>query len=131
LKGVETATSQGLVRQIASESEAIIRNLKGTNDPLLPGYRVKFLDGNCIEATEHRLNVLRDTQAGALPGKSLVVFDAELGIALDVFPCEDGDTQERALLIAVAATIQPGEVWIADRNFCVLSFLETVKKVNH
>ena len=33
LKGVETATSQGLVRQIASESEAIIRNLKGTNAP--------------------------------------------------------------------------------------------------
>jgi hypothetical protein len=123
LKGVETATSQGLVRQIASESETIIRNLEGTNDPLLPGYRVKFLDGNCIEATEHRLTVLRDTRAGALPGKSLVVFDAELGIALDVFPCEDGDTQERALLTAVAATIQPGDVWIADRNFCVLSFL--------
>lgn len=123
LKGVETTTSQGLVRQIALESETIIRNLKGTNAPLLPGYCVKYLDGNCIEATEHRLKVLRDTRAGALPGKSLVVFNAELGIAQDVFPCEDGDAQERSLLTAVAATIQPGEVWIADRNFCVLSFL--------
>jgi hypothetical protein len=123
LKGVETTTSQALVRPIASESEAIIRNLKGANDPLLPGYRIKFLDGNCIEATEHRLKVLRDTRAGALPGKSLVVFDAELGIALDVFPCEDGDAQERALLMAVSATIQPGDVWVADRNFCVLNFL--------
>lgn len=123
LKGVETSTSQGLVRQIASESEAIIRNLKGSNAPLLPGYPVKFLDGNCIEATEHRLKVLRDTPAGALPGKSLVVFNAELGIAQDVFPCEDGDAQERSLLTAVAATIQPGDVWMADRNFCVLSFL--------
>lgn len=123
LKGIETTTSQALVRQIASESEAIIRNLKGANDPLLSGYRVKFLDGNCIEATEHRLKVLRDTRAGALPGKSLVVFDAELSIALDVFPCEDGDAQERALLTAVSATIQPGDVWVADRNFCVLNFL--------
>ncbi len=123
LKGVETATSQGLVRQIASESETIIRDLRGANAPLLPGYRVKFLDGNCIEATEHRLKVLRDTRAGALPGKALVVFDAELGIALDVFPCEDGDTQERALLAAVATTIQSGDLWIADRNFCVLGFL--------
>jgi Transposase DDE domain len=26
-------------------------------------------------------------------------------------------------LAAVAATIQPGDVWVADRNFCVLSFL--------
>lgn len=123
LKGVETTTSQALVRQIASESESIIRNLNGANEPLLPGYRTKFLDGNCIEATEHRLKVLRDTRAGALPGKSLVVFDAELGLALDVFPCEDGHAQERALLAAVSATIQPLDLWMADRNFCVLSFL--------
>lgn len=123
LKGIETTTSQALVRQVASESESIIKNLQGTNLPLLPGYRVKFLDGNCIEATEHRLKVLRDTRAGALPGKSLVVFDAELGIALDVFPCEDGHAQERALLTDVSATIRSRDVWVADRNFCVLSFL--------
>lgn len=67
--------------------------------------------------------MLRDIRAGALPGKSLVVFDAELGLAMDVFPCEDGHAQERALLAAVAATVQPGEVWIADRNFCVTQFL--------
>ena len=120
---METTTSQALVRQIASESESVIRNLNGANEPLLPGYRTKFLDGNCLEATEHRLKVLRDTRAGALPGKSLVVFDAELGLALDVFPCEDAHAQERALLAAVAATIQPGELWIADRNFCVTPFL--------
>ena len=46
LKGIETTTSQALVRQVASESESIIKNLQGTNLPLLPGYRVKFLDGN-------------------------------------------------------------------------------------
>jgi hypothetical protein len=123
LKGLETTTSQGLVRQIASEAEALIKNMAGENPPLLPGYRVKFLDGNCIEATEHRLEVLRGTRAGALPGKSLVVFDAELGIALDVFPCEDGHAQERSLLSAVVETIQAQDLWIADRNFCVLDFL--------
>ena len=123
LKGLETTTSQGLVRQIASESEALIKNMAGENPPLLPGYRVKFLDGNCLEATEHRLKILRGTRAGALPGKALVVFDAALGIALDVFPCEDGHAQERSLLSAVADTIQTQDLWIADRNFCVLEFL--------
>ncbi len=74
LKGVETQTSQELVRYMASESESIISHLNGANPPLWPGYRVKFLDGNCIKSTEHRLNVLRETAAGPLPGKSLVVF---------------------------------------------------------
>ena len=48
LKGLETTTAQGLVRQIASEAEAIIKDMKGANPPLLPGYRVKLLEGNCI-----------------------------------------------------------------------------------
>jgi hypothetical protein len=123
LQHLEPTTSQGLVRYIAGEAESLIPHLGGTNPPLLPGYRVKFLDGNCIEATEHRLEVLRGTQAGALPGKALVVFDPHLGIAVDVFPCEDGHAQERSLLSAVANTIQPQDVYIADRNFCVLEFL--------
>lgn len=123
LKGVETQTSQELVRYMASESESIISHLNGANPPLLPGYRVKFLDGNCIKSTEHRLNVLRETAAGPLPGKSLVVFDPALGLAIDVFPCEDGHAQERALLTEVSATLQPLDVWVADRNFCVLGFL--------
>ncbi|MCK7491812.1 MAG: hypothetical protein MZW92_09235 [Comamonadaceae bacterium] len=69
LQNLEPTTSQGLVRYIAGEAEALIHHLGGTNPPLLPGYRVKFLDGNWIEATEHRLEVLRGTKAGALPGK--------------------------------------------------------------
>jgi hypothetical protein len=120
LRNIEPKTSQFLVRKIAAESETIIRKMNGTNPPLLPGYRVKFLDGNCLESSDHRLKVLRGTRAGALPGKSLVVFDPELGIAIDVFPCEDGHTQERALLTAVIETVQPKDSWVADRNFCVL-----------
>ena len=53
----------------------------------------------------------------------MVVFDPELGIAVDVFPCEDGHAQERSLLSAVADTVQSQDLSIADRNFCVLEFL--------
>lgn len=123
LQNLEPMTSQGLVRYIAGEAAVLIHHIGGTNPPLLPGYRVKFLDGNCIEATEHRVEVLRGTKAGALPGKALVVFDPQLGLAVDVFPCEDGHAQERSLLPTVAKTLQAQEVWIADRNFCVLDFL--------
>jgi len=89
LQDLETDTSREFVRYRALESAILIRELNGSNPEIRPGYRIKYLDGNCIEASEHRLKVLRETKAGALPGKSLVVFDAELGIATDVIPCED------------------------------------------
>jgi hypothetical protein len=82
-----------------------------------------MLDGNCIEASEHRLDVLKETKAGALPGKSLVVYDPALEMAIDVFPCEDGHAQERSLLGRVLPTIEKSDVWIMDRNFCVRAFL--------
>jgi hypothetical protein len=95
----------------------------GCNEPILPGYRTKFLDGNCIEATSPRIKSLGNTKAGALPGKSLVIFDPELGIAKDVIPCDDGHAQERSLLQPVIEAIEPNDLIVADRNFCVLSFL--------
>lgn len=130
LKNIETKTSREIVRYIAEESELIIKEMKGEYPPLLPGFRTKFLDGNCIESTEHRLKALRKTRAGALPGKSLVVFDRELGIVPDVFPCEDGHAQERSLLSGVLETVEKNDLWVADSNFCVLSFMFCVHRRN-
>jgi hypothetical protein len=103
---------------------AVIESMPAGKKPdLLPGYRVKILDGNCLAASEHRIFELRDIAAGPLPGKSLVVLDPALGLAVDVFPCEDGHAQERSLLDAVLQTIAARDVWVADRNFCTLGFL--------
>jgi NADH:ubiquinone oxidoreductase subunit E len=122
LNGLEVTTSAALVRQAAEAVTPLIETLGGMHPPRFPGYRVKILDGNCIEATEHRLAVLRSLAAGALPGKSMVVYDPRLGIPTDVFPCEDGHAQERALLGEVLATVQTGDVWVADRNMCTNAF---------
>ena len=116
-------TSAGLVRYAADEAIPIIEQLGGTLPPLLPGYRVKLLDGNCIAASEHRIKELRTLAAGALPGKSLVVLDPSLHIPIDVFPCEDGHAQERSLLGEVLKSVAPRDLWVADRNFCTLMFL--------
>ena len=51
------------------------KELGSSKSELVPGYRVKICDGNALSGTEHRLLVLRDTSAGALPGKCLVVLD--------------------------------------------------------
>ena len=123
LNGMETTTSSALVSYSASEAESLIKELGGGLENPLPGYRIKLLDGNCIEASEHRIKELRGISSGALPGKSLVVLDPVLRIITDVFPCEDGHTQERALLREVSGSIQANDVWIGDRNFCIRGFI--------
>jgi len=123
LNGIEVKTSAALVRYASKEMKEIIEKLGGARPSLLPGFTVKLLDGNCIEATEHRIGELRSTAAGALPGKSLVVLDPSLRMPTDVFPCEDGHAQERSLLRDVLETVEQRDVWVADRNFCTRDFL--------
>jgi hypothetical protein len=101
----------------------LLTQLGGEREPWLRGYQVKSIDGNCLEASEHRLEVLRGVDAGALPGKSLVVYAPDQGVVRDVFPCEDGHAQERSLFSCVLKTVQAGDLWIADRNCCTRDFL--------
>ena len=122
LQGIEPDISAGMVRYAAEKIEPVINKLGGTALSPLPGKRIKQLDGNCIEKTEHRIQELRDIAAGPLPGKSLVVYDPVLRLPIDVFPCEDGHAQERSLLKKVLLTIEKNDVWVADRNFCVVDF---------
>jgi Transposase DDE domain len=123
LNGLETHTSAELVRYSASVLMPLIKQLDGMRVSWLPGYRVKIIDGNCIEASERRLKALREVQGGALPGKSLVVYEPTHGVVSDVLPCEDGHAQERSLFGALRETIQPRDLWIADRNFCTCALL--------
>jgi hypothetical protein len=120
LNGMEPDISAALVRYAAGQVEPIIRKLLGKQNSPLPGKRIKLLDGNCIEKSHHRIKDLRSIAAGPLPGKSLVVYDPMLHLPIDVFPCEDGHAQERSLLKTVLETIVVDDVWIADRNFCVV-----------
>ena len=127
LNGIEINTSAELVRYAAKQVEPIILKLGGTNRSPLPRLRIKLLDGNCIEKSQHRIEELRSISAGPLPGKSLVVYDPILRLPIDVFPCEDGHAQERSLLKMILQTIKRDDVWIADRNFCTVEFTCGIK----
>lgn len=123
INGIEPQVSQALVRYSSEQLAPIVKELGGKQPEILPGYRVKVIDGNNLAATQHRLSVLRDVAGGPLPGKSLVVLDPVLMLAIDEFPCEDAYTSERALFDEVLATIQARDVWVGDRNFCTCKFL--------
>jgi IS4 transposase len=118
LNGLEPGISRALVNYTAQELSPVLAELGGTKAALLPGFEVRIIDGNHLGATEHRLEVLRQNGSAALPGQSLAVLDPDWMLVRDLFPCEDGHAQERSLFTQVLDTVNPGQVWIADRNFC-------------
>lgn len=123
LQRMEPGISRHLVVDTAQRMEQIVRQTGGTLKKLLPGYRVKILDGNHLRRTERRLKPLRQINGAPLPGHALVVLDPEIRLVVDVFPCEDGHAQERTLLPEVLETVEPRDVWIDDRNLCTADFL--------
>jgi IS4 transposase len=96
----------------------VIEELNVSPRPLIPGYRTRIVDGNQFAATEHRIKELRTIASGPLPGKALVVYDADWGIISDVYCSADSYTQERQMVLDLLGEVQAGELWIADRNFC-------------
>jgi hypothetical protein len=97
-----------------------------SQSPWLAGYHTKIIDGNHLEATQHRIAELRTTWAAPLPGKGLVILDQPTGLVSDILLTEDGQAQERSLLPDVLPLVRPKDLWIADRNFCTLKFLRGI-----
>lgn len=124
INGLEPRLSQALVRYSSEQLGSIHQEFPAASTVLLAGYEVRILDGNHLGGTEHRLKVLREESAGALPGQTLTVLDPQRALVVDVFPCEDGHAQERAIFPQVLAQVSPNQVWIADRNFCTQDALQ-------
>ena len=107
-----------LVSGSAERLRPVVRELIKKEAAALKGYRLRIVDGNHLPASEKRLKPLRGFRGAALPGQSLVVYDPDLQLAVDVLPCEDAHTQERVLMRTILETAAKGDLWIGDRNFC-------------
>jgi hypothetical protein len=129
VNGIEPRVSAALVRTTARELEVVLRTLGQVSPPAVPGYRVKIVDGNHFSATDRRLRLLRGG-GPPLPGQALAVLDPALGLVIDLFPCEDGHAQERSLLPEVLQTVEVGDLWLEDRNFCTTGFLFGIHQKN-
>jgi hypothetical protein len=121
LNGTETQVCRALVREPAGKLVEVVDELSNRK-PLLKGYRTRIIDGNHLTSTDHRLKALRRTRSGPLPGQTLAVLDADRMLITDLFCCEDGEAQERRLFPEVVPAAEPGQLWIADRNFCTTQF---------
>lgn len=126
LNGLEPPIAAALVHHTATRLEPVVTGMGGQACDLLPGYRVRIIDGNHLAATERRLKVLHRSKAGPLPGHALVVLDPALMLATEMIPCEDGHAQERSMSADILALVEDNDVWVADRNFCTTSLLRGI-----
>jgi len=129
LNGIEPAVAAALVRHTAERLTPVISTMGGGMPELLPGYRVRIIDGNHLAATERRLKVLHRSIAGPLPGHGLVVLEPALMLATHLIPCEDGHAQERSLFPEILELVVAKDLWIADRAFCTRALLTGIARL--
>jgi len=118
---MEPAVPAAIVRKTADRARELIAAAGGLLPEPIPGYAARILDGNILTGTEHRITELRSTRSAALPGMSLAIYEPVSGLVRDILLEENAHTQERKLLDRVV--VEPGQLWIMDRNFCVRTFL--------
>jgi hypothetical protein len=123
LQAVEPRVSEALVRHSYREAAGVLEALRIPPRPWVAKLNVKVLDGNLFSSTQHRIEELRATWDAPLPGRALVVWEQQRRLVCDVFLTPDAHASERSLLPEVLGSIQPRDLWIADRNFCTIDFL--------
>lgn len=114
---IDPKLSEAIVRFVAAKLRPVLEALPKANDPILPGYRTKILDGNVLAGTERRLKPLRQWLNACLPGKSLVILEPDLGLISDLVLCEDSYTQERVLTRSLLERVEKNDLLVFDRNF--------------
>jgi hypothetical protein len=126
IAGVELPVSEALVHETAANMIEVLREIKSPEPELIPGYRLRIVDGNKIAATDRRIKALREQNAAPLPGFALVVFEPAWNLITHTILCRDGHAQERRLFPELVQLAQPGDLWLEDRNFCCWNFLHGV-----
>ena len=72
---------------------------------------------------DKRLGALKGRTGAMWPGYSLVVYDPDLEVVVDLLPSEDAYQHERVTAQALFEPSQTDQLWIADRNFCATTTL--------
>lgn len=124
---------RALVRASAQRLCALAQPPQRAMPATVHGYRMRVLHGShlpagtkCAPGTDGcapvatPLNALR---GAALAAQSLIVYDPDLAMIVDLVPCERDDMHERAITGSLLDAVQPGELWIVDRRFSTRAIL--------
>lgn len=128
LAGIEPSVSENLVRETALDLNEIIEAMKATLPGPLPGYAVRIVDGNHLSGTQHRLKELRLLGDAPLPGHTVAVLNPHTELIESLIACENGHANQKPLYPQLLSSIEPGQCWIADRDYSTQPFLFGIKR---
>jgi len=99
--------------------------------PCVQGFEVFALDGKAIKRVAKRLKPLRRRSGGVLGGRALVALSLRRGLVEAMAAHPDGDANDVRFTAQVMATLRrddtastPKRLWVADRQFCTLCFMD-------
>lgn len=123
INATETAISEGVVRRSGQRAVEMMDELECPPWEIVPGYRVFALDGNHLPETDKRLEVLRDAYDAPLPGTVIARFDLQRQLFDRAYLLEDAHAQECSVKHRILADLEPNDLIVADRHYCVLDLL--------
>lgn len=117
---------RALISGSAERLEPTIKTLGHSS--ILPGWQLRVVDGNHLPSTEKRLGPLRTQRGATRPGFSVVAYDPDLDLVVDIQPCEDAYASERVSVLPLLARASAGQLWMADRLYCTLPVLQACEE---
>lgn len=126
LNATELPVSEAVVRHSAARARELQDELHLTPREILPGYRVFSIDGNHLQESEKRLEPLRDAFDAPLAGTIVARFDHQRQLFDSAYLLADAHAQESSTQQRIVDDLQPGDVAICDRHYCVLDLLRGI-----
>jgi hypothetical protein len=128
INATELPISEAIVARSAERAAAMQDQLGFRQWAILPGHRVFALDGNHLPESQKRLRPLRLLHDAPLPGTIVARFDLQRELFDRAYLLEDAHAQESTVLGRVLEDLQAGDVVVADRHYCILSFLHAAEE---
>jgi hypothetical protein len=110
--------SAALLRIPTVELAAVRKEAKALKSDLIRGYHCYIIDGKRLDGTEHRLKEMRRLKSAPLPGTVLALLDTRLEMFVNVACDPDAYACERKVVLPLLEDLEPGALYLADRNFC-------------
>ncbi|WP_436716843.1 transposase [Roseiconus lacunae] len=118
----EPSTLEAVVEHAGEVTAGIQDELQVQPWEIIPGHEVYAFDACHIKRTQKRLSVLRGLSTAPRPGAVVAKFDLQHQTFSQAYLLVDAHRQEATMLDRIAHDLTPGDVALADRQYCAASF---------